>query len=227
MGVPVQAYLVLDSVSAVLTAIVAGFFFVAARRTRATAHLLFGIGLLVVALSFTTVTASQFDLGRAPSVFDHLRIVGQLGGALVILFSYLSARTHGDPRTFHVLGMSVVAILGAYVVLFLFILPFGTFPDVEGLLAYGHAAMAIVWTLSALLSGRQWMKAPAWDRVLVPTAFVLFGVSKYTWFIIDLAGTNDVVLLVYVWRFSAIALLLVAMLLPADVHKEATPTAAA
>src|ERR1051325_745964 len=122
MALPVGWLVGLDATSALLALGVAAFFLRVYAETRTSLHLLFGIGLALVGATFATTTARHFDLGGDPNVYDHLRIAGQLGGALVVLFAYAGARTKGSPSAWLAVGWAA-AVLSVF-----FELTYGALP---------------------------------------------------------------------------------------------------
>lgn len=198
----------LDAASALLTLGVAAFFLRVYLATRTSLHLLFALGLALVGATFATTTASRFDLGGDPGLYDHIRIAGQLGGALVVLFAYAGARARGSPRPWVAIGLAAAALS----VFFGLLLVALKLPTRREDFAVAHAVMALAWAAAAWMAARGSFSLVASRRGLVPAAFALFALSKYTWFVVEAGRADDAMaLLVYPWRFAAIALLLAAL----------------
>jgi hypothetical protein len=212
----------LDAISALLTLGVAAFFFRIYATTRISLHLLFALGLVLIGATFATTTASHFDLGGDPDIYDHLRIAGQLGGAFVVLFAYVGARTKGSRSPWIAVGLAAVALSVFFNVVYFVLPPALTFPGRQQDFAIAHAVMAVTWATSAWLAGRGSFSLARSGAGFVPAAFALFAMSKYTWFIVEAGSASDaMVLLVYPWRFTAIAFLIAAVTLAPRMPQEA------
>lgn len=206
MALPVGWLVGLDATSALLTLGVAAFFLRVYAGTRASLHLLFALGLALVGATFATTAASHFDLGGAPSLYDHARIAGQMGGALVVLFAYAGARSRGSPRVWIAVGWAAVALSLFFGLIYL------AFPTRRQDFAFAHAVMALAWAGAAWMAARGSLSLVASRRFFVPAAFALLAVSKYTWFVVEAGQADDAMtLLVYPWRFLAIGLLVAAL----------------
>jgi hypothetical protein len=212
MDAPAGTLVVLDAVSAVLTLAVAAYFLRLWSGTRHPLHLLFSLGLALVGASYTTVSASAFDLGHTPEGWDQLRIAGQVGGALVIFFAYTSARS-SNGRPYLALGYAAAGLSLLFAILYFAIPPVFTFPDMRTALVISHFVTTFAWLASAVLAVSS---VSGWgpDRLLVPMAFVAFAVSKYSWLLQDISGDPILIPYIYPWRFLGIVLLLAALLLP-------------
>lgn len=208
MEAQAQALVALDIVSALFMAVVAVQLAWAAVMTRRATPALLAAGLGIVAVTYPTVAASQLDLGRQPDVWDHLRIVGQTGGALVILFAYLSSRRTGHARPLLVVGWTAAAVTLLYAFLFFALQPMGTFPPLQDDLAAAHVLMAIAYALTAGLaasSGR--------SPTLVPVAFGGLTLTKIAWIFVDLGARSSVLLYgLYATRLFALGALFIATL---------------
>jgi hypothetical protein len=209
----------LDAVTGAATCLVALYFLRIWLGTRREQPLLFCLGLLLTGLGFATVAASHYDLGRNPDLWDQLRLAGQLGGPLVVLFAYVAREGTGWPRFLLVVSSAYFILAVVFAVLFFIVPPAGTFPSVEWTFLPAHAAMTALWSACALLAYRRSREARA--GALVPLGFVAFALGKYTWFLADLSQDQTIVLLVYPWRVLAIALLLAAIGFPTP--KEEAP----
>ena len=119
-----SSIVLLDFVACALTLFVAGFFAVTWRRLGNSLHLLFAVGFGLVALGYTGVFTSEFELTRKGELWDAVRFAGHTGGALVIAFAYMSARQHGTARPWRVLGWSIAALGILMVLLYLAVPPF-------------------------------------------------------------------------------------------------------
>jgi hypothetical protein len=211
-------FLGLDAVSAALTLAVAVYFARLWSVTRQPLHLLFSLGIALVGASFATVTASTFDLGRSPEIWDHLRIAGQVGGALVIMFAYASARATGRAKPLQSLGFAAAGLSLLFAILYFAIPPAFVFQTRSDFIV-AHSVMGIAWAVTAVLA----LGGPSVagrERLLVPGAFVCFAFSKYTWLLVDVADAG-LAPFIYPWRFAGILLMIAAIMLPARRPKEA------
>ncbi|MCA1813656.1 MAG: hypothetical protein LC624_06865 [Halobacteriales archaeon] len=207
-------FVALDAVSAVLTLIVALFFARIWRLTGSALLLLFAVGFGLVGVGYFGVSVSQFDLAAPIGAWDALRIAGQLGGALVLLFAYVSHRVHGSPRPWTVLAWSAAGLSAIGALLFWAMPPFAQSPRLGEALPVLHGLMFLAYVACAVLALPGLLKQPTLDRALVPAAFLAWAATKYTWMVLDLlpqASTERLAPLVYCWRFLAIALLLAAI----------------
>jgi hypothetical protein len=201
----------LDVASALLTLLVAVFFGRLAARTGDGLLGLFAAGFALIGVGFVGVSTSQFDTQQPPGAWDGLRIAGQLGGALVLLCSYVSHRVHGSPRPWAVLGGVLAIASGLAAFLFLVVPPFAQWPGLGTVLPVAHALMLACHLACAAMALPSLLRQPSLDRVLVPAAFLAWAASKYTWLLIDLSRDAELAWFVYVWRYLAIAMLLTAI----------------
>lgn len=221
MAFPTAWLVGLDAASAIMTVVVAAYFLRIYWTTRVDLHLLFGLGLLLVGASFATTAASHFDLGGDPDAYDLLRIAGQLGGAFVVLFAYIGARSERRRSPWVALGLAAVALSVFFIVLYL-AAPRARFPPREQDFAIAHAVLFVTWGMNAWLAGQGSFRIARSGAGFVPAAFALFALSKYTWFLVEVGQAADAtVFLVYPWRIGAIAFLLSALVLAPRAPKEA------
>lgn len=214
MALPFGAFLALDALAAALTLAVVGFFALAWRRTRAPLHLLFATGFGLVALGFLAVSTSEFDLAREAEAWDAWRLASQTCGALVLLFGYLSARRHGAARPLQAVGWAVAAVAVLVLLLYLVVPPTAELPRLDQAFVAAHLVQFLAYVGCVALSLEAYRRLPTAPNALVPAAFLAWSFSKYTWLLIDLSAAHALVPLVFVWRFSAIALLVTAIALP-------------
>ena len=203
----------LDVVSALLTLLVAAFFVRSWRRTGLDLHLLMAAGFALVGASFLGASVTHYGLVPEDGFVHAARATGQLGGALVLAFAYITARWRGRATPWLVGGWVLVAmsVLGA----FLYAAdPFGSFPPATEMYPFAHALMVVAYGICAWLSLRGAWARPGLDRLLVPFGFVAWGLTKYTWLLIDLSGAQGLAPFVYAWRLAAIGLFLAAVALP-------------
>lgn len=203
--------LALDALSAVLTLLVALFFFRLWHASADPKHGLISLGFLVIGGTFPFSAISNLQLAATLDGVDAARLSGQLGGALVIALAYASARVHGESRPLIVLALAILAALAVYAVV-IAIPPVGS---LRGLFPAAHATMVLAYGTCAAFSLASVLRRPEATSFLVPGAFLSWALSKYTWLLHDFAPDDAIVPFVYVWRFSAIVLLLVAVALPA------------
>lgn len=204
----------LDILSSLLTFVLVGFFLLTWRRSGRTHHLLMAIGFFLVAASFAAASTSQFNLAGPTAFFDALRIAGQTGGALVLAFTYLSLHRHGAARPGLVAAWALAAAAILFVTVYLLVPPFASLPAPSATFAWAHATMAVAYLLCTWYSAGAFKRGPVATNLLVPGAFLCWALTKYTWFLIDVSGAQDLVPYVYVWRFLALGLLLSALILP-------------
>lgn len=214
MAVPLGALVALDAVATLLTLAVAGFFALTWRRSGAALHLLFAVGFGLVALGYVAVSTSEFDLARESAAWDAWRLALQTGGALVLLCGYLSARRHGAAKPLQALGWAAAAAGVVFLALYLLAPPASGLPSPERAFTVAHGVQFLAYLGCVALSMEAYRRAPSMVNALVPAAFLAWGFSKYTWLLIDLTAAQDLVVLVYAWRFGAILLLLGALALP-------------
>lgn len=206
--------LALDAVAALLTLAVAGFFARIWRATGSALLLLFAVGFGLVGLGYVGVSVGRFDLAQPVGAWDALRVAGQLGGALVLLFAYVSHRVHGSPRPWSVLAWAAAGSSVVVAALFWALPPFASWPAFGQALPILHGLMFLAYAACAALALPGLLQHPTLDRALVPAAFLAWAATKYTWMLIDLmprGAAADFAPLVYVWRFLALGLLLAAI----------------
>jgi len=224
MASPVALFVGLDVVSALLTLALGALLVRTWALTRAPIALLLGVAFILLGASYATVTASQFDLGRSPDLWDELRLAGQTGASLVLFLTYLSSRASRNPVPFRVLAGAVGALTVAVGLLDV-VLPSlsARIPERQYFLG-AHLVMAMAFGACAFMAARGFGQHPTRDRALVPLAFLFFAISKYTWFIIDLTRSDAPVGLIYAWRFAGIALLGFALVRPLAGRPPHAPT---
>lgn len=160
-------YLGLDVASAALTLVVAGFFLLSWRRSGLGLHLLLAVGFLIVGASFSASSTSQFEPEKS-AFLDVVRIGGQTGGALVLVFAYVGARRHGDPRPWATLGWTAAAIFVLVAALFALYPPFNRFPSYRESLIVAHLVQTGAYALCTVLSSSSFRRAPTLEHLLVP-----------------------------------------------------------
>ena len=216
MATPPAAYVALDAVSALTTLIVAGLIFRIWTRLREPIHLLLALGFLLVGLSFFSVGASQFNLADTVAPWDGLRLAGQLGGAAVIFFAYVGRGARLRYPIMIPLGWTTAAAT-VFIAAAVWIMQASSRgAHYDRLFAPAHALMMAFYAGVTALSARRLLRRPALENALVPIAFGSWFLTKYTWLIVDLSGSDAPIPFVYAWRLAAIACLMAAVLLPVE-----------
>lgn len=199
----------MDLVACTLTLMLVGLFIIERGRSREPFPHLVAAGFALVAGSFLAVSASTFDVGGPAGAIDAARLAGQTGGALAICLAMLGRRA-GRGFAAYALGWLVVAasVVGAAVYA---LLPArdASLP-LEGAFVPAHLVQTLAYAVCTALSVGGLQGRRAVERVLVPFGFLAWTLSKYTWLLIDLSGALGLVPFVYLWRFTALASLLVA-----------------
>lgn len=214
MALPLAGLVALDALAALLLLGVAGFFVASWRRSGEPLHLLFAVGFGLVALGISAVFTAQFDLARRFEAWDALRLVGHTGGALVLALAYGSARLHGVARPARVLGWAAAAVAVLVALLYVALPPAFDLPNLADAFAAAHAVQFVAYLACVGLSLEGFRRAPTLENAFVPAAFLAYAFSKWTWLLIDLTADLEVVPFVLLWRFTAIGLLLAAVLSP-------------
>jgi len=214
----------LDSVSAVLTAVVAVAFARLWRDTRDLLDLALAIGFALVALSFLLSGGVFGDL-PASSLTLGLRISVQVAGGLLLTSAYISLHRHGSVR----LGLTFAwtVLLGAVLVTisYVFSLSEVRLPSLRAVEVVGNLALIPAFASCGFMSFSRTAGRPTLDWALVPAAFLSFAAENYTWLLSNLDPAGSLFPLPYLWRFMGIAFLLVAVGLPPRSRRE--PHAAA
>jgi hypothetical protein len=208
-------YVALDALSAAATLSIVGFFLRTWRRSGAALHLLMAVGFLLVAGSYALVAASEFDLAGPAGAIDALRLIGQTFGAVVLALAYVASRGGRAASPLRVLAASAALVAAGLAVGALLGAPFAQVASGRVASLSAHAAQALAFATCAWLSFRAFRRQPAAQRALVPGAFLLWTVMKYTWVLIDVSGAQELVGFAYASRFVAIGLLQLALWLPA------------
>lgn len=218
--------LALDVASALLTLGLVAFFVRSWTRTRDDFHLLFAVGYLFLAVGFLVVSTGAFGRGAGASLADVTRMVLLLGGSLVLAFAYVSAGRHGAARAVEALAWTVAVLAGVLVA------ALAALPALPGGLPLDPvepaflAVMTAAFAACAHLASRGTPRRPGLDRVLVPAAFGAWGLSKYTWLLVDLSDAVGLVPVVYLWRFAALGLFVAALGLPPAAPRTPAPAPA-
>ncbi|HWG89745.1 MAG TPA: hypothetical protein VNZ52_02755 [Candidatus Thermoplasmatota archaeon] len=212
----------LDLVSLLLEVVVAAFFLQTWRRTGNATHLLFAIGFFLLALGTGAVSSSALDLLRNVETWDGLRMGGQTGGALVLFFSYASMRRGGHANILRVAAATIAFAASLMVILYVFVPPFLEVPSLESMAVVADAVQFLAYAGCVAFASITYRRVPQPEYLLVPGAFMLLALSKYTWVLIDLSHAINLVGFVYVWRILALGLLLGALLLPRRPRPEAS-----
>lgn len=208
MAIP-PTFLLLDVLSTALTlAVAAGFMWVAS-WSRQGLHAQLAGGFALLGTGFLFVALGHFQGGTEGDRLDATRIFLQLIGALTILLAYASHHRTGRP---HPLAVAMGAVGGAvaFGALLWFIPPAGRLPPLPEYFALAYSVMTLAFLGCCALSGYGWHKRPTLGRALVPLGFLAWALSTYSWVFIVL-GDDQLLFVVYAWRFTAILLLIWAM----------------
>lgn len=220
MAPPLEVFIALDVASAMFTLLVGVFFALFWSSTRDRLFLLFSAGFMLTALGFPAVTASQFNLGLQQGYWDVLRLGFLLGGAFVLLFAYMSLHWPGSARSLTLAGWASAGLSVLLMVLFAIVPPFVSIPLPALLHPFAHIIISLAFAACALFSSAGLARRPSIDRALVPVGFLFFALSNYTWLLVDLSASINIVPLVYVWRLTAIWLFMTALRLPAHARRQ-------
>lgn len=215
MAVPLSSstYQVLDGLSALLTVAIGLGFLILARKSRRLLHAAVGIGFCFMAVGFLFVAASHFQRTPDADASDVLRVACQLLGSLTLFMAYASAQASGRPRP-AVIAYGALGATVALAVLLWWLPPSGVLPPLPEYVAVAYSLMAVSYLGCTILSGVGWHRRPSLARALVPLGFLCWTLSTYTWIFIALGAGDEFLPVVYAWRFTAIALILSAMLGP-------------
>lgn len=208
MGLP-STFLVLDVLSCLLTLGIATGFLWLSRWSRQGLHAQLAAGFALMGVGFLFVALGHFEGGTEGDRLDATRIFLHVTGTLTLLLAYASHHGTGRP---HPLAVALGAVGGAvaFGALLWFIPPAGRLPPLPQYFALAYAVMTFALLGCCALSGYGWHKRPTWGRALVPLGFLAWAMSTYSWVFIVL-GNDRLVFLVYAWRFTAILLLIWAM----------------
>lgn len=199
----------LDLLVGALAFVVAGWFFVAWRRLEQPAFAIFAAGLALKGVGYAMGSGSQFDVSQPVDAFDVLRLTAVFLGTLVMVAAY--ARERARPVLYLGLGLGVVGVAFALYDLVAqpaWSLPLGTLSIVV------HAVVALANVSLAIYAAHGFAQSPGLTRALVPSAFLVWGLSNYTWLLIDLGAPASFGLAVHLWRLLAVLLMLAALVVP-------------
>jgi len=206
---------VIDAVSSGLTVLVTLAFLRLWIRRREGIDLLFSIGMAAIALSFLLSTSTRLPghgLPFRPLLAANLS--SRFAGVLVLLFTYISVRVHGSPRIWRALGWASLTGATLLALVYLFIVPGSESQSLRVALPYMNSFSAIGFGACSVLSFRGFLRHGALDRVFVPAAFLCFGVSSYTFFLLDVTRGGVPLLAGLLWRLVGAGFLATAVLWP-------------
>lgn len=204
-----------DLVSALAMLVVAAFFLVLWRQSRAPLHLLFGLAFATLALGISTVSTSEFDLTGQNTAVDAARILAHTSAPLMLVLGYW-ASWRGRGTTASATGGVAFLVAGALALLLYSAPPAGSISAGSARNAFivAHTLQFLLYLALVVLSARNFLRAPTVRRALVPLAFLAYSFSKYSWLLIDLSGDSRLVPFIYFWRFAMLGLMLAALLAP-------------
>lgn len=201
-----------DVLSCLLLSLVAYRFLRVSRAKRGSICLLFAAGVALLAWSFPTPAIRASGAGAGGDPWEGLRLVGQTGGALVVLCAYATVRLFGRARPALAVGWALVGLTLA-VASFIALSPAGALTPSAGTRLAAHGVMAFTWVgASALAAGRTGGGA-------VPIAFFAFALGKAAWMGLDLGAGEWVVPWIYAARLVGIFALLFAIRPPSSVRR--------
>lgn len=216
----VAFFLSMDVLAALLTTVIALFFY---RTSRA----LPGMGFNVVALAFGVAGVSYltrasylFGIGPESLVLDTARAGGVLLGTLLLFLHYLFRRM-GRPQ----LATRLLAMGGAVVALFFAFLYIATpprwgFAQVDTYLPWLRLLEFALLLPTALFVAME-VRPKTFNEALVPAGFLFLALDRYTTALMLLNGpafeatfAGDLLDLIfaYVWRLAGLLLLLAALI---------------
>lgn len=204
-----------DLLSSLAMMSVAIAFFALWRRSRSSLHLLFAFAFATLAAGMSTVSTSEFDLTGASPLVDTVRIVTHTAAPLMFALGYWSHRRERPIPTWRVVAISfgVATVLGLLVWA---APPTGSVSlgSTRNAFVAAHALQFVLYLGVVVLSSGSLLRAPSWRRALVPLGFLAYAFSKYSWILIDLSGDTGLIAFIYFWRFTMLALLLLALMGP-------------
>lgn len=218
--------LALDAVSALALIGLAAGFVALWRFTREPLHAVLSVAFATLAAGVSAVSASEFEVPSGSPWVDGFRMLCHTAAPIMLVIVYGSAHRSVRPRAaWPILVAFAAAALVTAIVWSL--PPEGSFAigTERNALVVTHAFQFVLYLLLVVLSGRRFVERPSTRRALVPLAFMAYAFSKYTWTLIDLDGHQQLVPLVYLWRFVMIALIVTAFFAPLLRERRARGTA--
>lgn len=201
----------LDLLVAAAALVVAVWFLVAWRRIGEPPFLLFAIGLALKAVGYAMGGPSEFgNLHGQPSTFQVVQLAALFAGNLIMVSAYLGGQRR---RGWSMVGWALAAGAVLLAILDVVVPPLGQV-DLDILLPTVHAAMALANVSCAIFAFQGFRASPHAGRALVPAAFLFWGISNYTWLMIDFGAPAWLGAFVQAWRVLAVALMLGALIVP-------------
>lgn len=203
---------VVDDLIALAALAVAAWFLVAWRRIGEPAFGLFAVGLALKGVGYALSGPMEFGLATGVATgLEVLTLAILLAGNLVMVSAYLGG--HGR-RGWLIAGVAAGAGAILLGLLDIIVPPAGEID--RGILSPTvHAVVALANVGCALFALQGFRASPHPLRAVVPAAFFFWGLSNYTWLMIDFGAPGWLGALVQAWRVGAIALMLVALVAPA------------
>lgn len=212
----------LDGASALLAAVVGSFFFRVWRKS--------GLGLdLLLTCSFAFLTAGfgiaflQDLLGWDPEAVGYPGFALELAGALTLLASYASARAKVRAAPALIVGWGLAGVGALFVLAYVLVPPALTLTPVAEIAPHAHAATALAWGACAMFASTAWAKRREPARATVALGYVGLAVGYYTWTIVELAASDRLLVLGYLWRLAGLVLVGLAVVLPTRGGAHAPP----
>lgn len=202
---------VLDLAVGIVALLVAGWFLVAWRRMGAPAFLLFAVGLGLKGVGYALGGPDEFVVAARPATaLETARLAILFAGNLIMVTAYLGG--HGR-RGWLAAGWGLAGAALVLAALDLLVPPLGEI-DLSILSPSLHGAVALANVACAVLAAQGFAASPRPSRALVPAAFLLWGLSNYTWLLIDLGAPSGFGLWVQAWRLLAVLFMLAALVVP-------------
>ncbi|GEM_PF-3906929 len=203
----------IDLAVGALALLVAVWFLVAWRRIGEPPFLLFAVGLALKGVGYALGDPAEFAIAhRAATPLESVRLACLFAGNLVMVAAYLGGQGHAR-RAWLVGGWGVAAAALVLAALDLLVPPLGEV-DLATLSPALHGLAALANVACAVLASQGFRASPRPTRALVPAAFLLWGLSNYTWLLIDLGAPSSFGAWVQAWRFLAVLFMLAALIVP-------------
>lgn len=200
-----------DLVIGAIALVVAAWFLVAWRKLGEPALFLFALGLGLKGVGYALGGAGEFDVAhRAATAGESIRLAVIFAGNVIMVTAYLGG--HGR-RTWLVLGWILAGAALLLAALDVLVPPLGQV-DLVTVSTAMHASVALANVGCAVLAAQGFRASPRPGRALVPAAFLLWGLSNYTWLLIDLGAPPYLGIWVQAWRLLAVLLMLAALVGP-------------
>jgi hypothetical protein len=207
---------VLDYLVGGLALVVAIWFAVAWRRIGESSLLVFGLGVALKGVGYAIGGPTEFDPADSAPTGELVRLGILSLGSLFTICAYVAGRARSAWKWIAI-GAATIALV--VLALDLVVAPLGELNLIQ-LRVTAHTLFLVGNVGCALYAFSGYRQAARPGRILVPAAFLVWGISNYTWLLIDLGAPTSFGAWVTVQRVGALALL-VAALIPGRIREEA------